>query len=255
MPASVLAVPCLRDNYAYLLHDRASGQTVVIDVPDAAPVLDALSAQGWGLNNIWLTHHHPDHIDGVADVVAATGARVWGAAKDAARLPPLDFALTAGDSVPFGATAAEVIDVPGHTIGHIAFHVAAHKLAFTADSLMVLGCGRLFEGTAAQMWDSLGQLAALPDDTLICSGHDYTIGNAAFAKSVDPDNIKLRARISQMAADRSSGAPMAMVPLADEKATNPFLRASDPAFKRAHGFDGQSDRAFFAHLRQLKDAF
>lgn len=255
MPASVLAVPCLRDNYAYLLHDAQSGQTAVIDLPESAPVLDALAQHGWALSDIWITHHHPDHVDGVAAVVAATGAKVWGARADAHRLPPLDHAVTEGDQIPFGAGFARVIDVSGHTNGHIAFHLADDALAFTADSLMVLGCGRLFEGTADQMWDSLCKLAALPDETLICSGHDYTQGNAAFALSVDPDNPDLHARITQIEADRASGKPMAMVPLRLEKTTNPFLRATDAGMKRRHGYDGQSDLALFAHLRRLKDHF
>ncbi len=255
MPLTLTAVPCLRDNYAYLLHDPETGRTAVVDVPDVAPIHDALDAAGWALSDILITHHHDDHIGGVMRLREDTGATIWGAKADAHRLPPLDHALVQGDTVTIGAQAGRVIDVPGHTIGHIAFHFAESQMAFTADSLMALGCGRLFEGTPAQMWSSLSKLMALPDDTLICSGHDYSKGNAAFALSVDPDNAALHARISAMEADRLAGRPMAVVPLALEKATNPFLRAHLPAMKAAHDRLHASDAESFAHLRHLKDTF
>ena len=154
MALTLVTVPCLKDNYAYILRDADSGAVAVVDVPDAAPIIEALSLRGWPLQQIFLTHHHWDHIDGVAALVAATGARVIGAATDAHRLPPLDVALREGDSVSIGSQTGTVIDVPGHTIGHIAFHFPTSALAFTADSLMAMGCGRLFEGTPAQMWES-----------------------------------------------------------------------------------------------------
>lgn len=249
------AIPCLRDNYAYLLHDDDTGRTAVVDVPDTAPVHEALDENGWTLSDILITHHHDDHISGVMRLREDTGAAVWGARADAHRLPPLDHALAQGDSVTIGSEIGQMIDVSGHTVGHIAFHFPDAKMAFTADSLMVCGCGRLFEGTPAQMWDSLSKLMALPDDTLICSGHDYTLGNTAFAASVDPDNAALHARIAQMAEDRAARRPMAVARLDMEKATNPFLRASLSYMKEAHGLKDADDAAMFAHLRALKDRF
>ncbi len=255
MGLTLQAIPCRTDNYAYLIQDIESGRVAVIDVPDAEPVRAALSAAGQGLSDILITHHHDDHIAGVEVLREEYGAKVWGAAADAHRLPRLDHALRGGDTVAIGKNTATVIDVTGHTLGHIAFHFADAKLAFTADSLMILGCGRLFEGTPAQMWDSLCKLMALPDDTLICSGHDYTRANAAFALSVDPDNAALRARIEQIEKDRDVGAPMAIAPLTLEKATNPFLLAGDAYFKRRCGFDAQPDISVFATLRARKDRF
>ena len=255
MPLALQSVPCLSDNYAYLIHDPATGRTAVIDVPDAAPVMAALADRGWSLSDILITHHHDDHIQGVDALRAATGAKVWGAAADAHRLPTLDHALHEGDTVSVGEETGHVIDVSGHTVGHIAFHFPDSRLAFTADSLMALGCGRLFEGTPDQMWESLSKLMALPDDTMICSGHDYSKGNAAFALHVDPDNPDLHARIAQMDADRASNRPMAVVPLGVEKATNPFLRAGEHYLQARHGMAGAENRLVFAHLRGLKDTF
>ncbi len=255
MALEMRVVPCLRDNYAYLLHDPQSGRTAVVDVPDTAPIHEALDKAGWRLSDILITHHHEDHIGGVMRLREDTGAAIWGAAADAHRLPPLDHALSEGDVVALGQERGAVLDVPGHTVGHIAYHFPQSKLAFTADSLMICGCGRLFEGSAAQMWDSLCKLMALPDDTLICSGHDYTLGNTAFATSAEPGNAALAARIAQMAQDRAAGRPMAVATLALEKATNPFLRANLPAMKAAHGMEAATDAQMFAHLRALKDRF
>ena len=255
MPLTLLAVRCLSDNYAYLIHDPQSGRTGVVDVPEVAPIVDAMTARGWALSDILITHHHHDHIDGVAELQAATGATVWGARADAHRLPPLAHALAEGDPLPFGSDTAQVLDVSGHTLGHIAFYFPRSELAFTADSLMALGCGRLFEGTPAQMWDSLGKLAALPDTTRICSGHDYLAGNAAFALSVDKDNPALADRIAGLDDMRRAGQPMAIATLAQEKATNPFLRASDPDMKTRLGMTGATHAETFAELRARKDRF
>ncbi|MFN4057322.1 MAG: hydroxyacylglutathione hydrolase [Roseinatronobacter sp.] len=249
------AVPCLSDNYAYLIHDPDTSVTACVDVPEAAPILAALQAKGWALDHILITHHHADHIDGVADLVAATGAQVWGAAADAHRLPPLDHALAEGDVVQIGGQSGHVIDVSGHTIGHIAFHFPQSALCFTADSLMALGCGRLFEGTPAQMWDSLMKLMALPEDTLICSGHDYLGGNGAFALSLTPEDTALRARLEQVAQNRMTSTPQAICALSLELATNPFLRAADPAYRAAVGLADMTAVQAFAALRAGKDKF
>ncbi|MFN3645471.1 MAG: hydroxyacylglutathione hydrolase [Gemmobacter sp.] len=253
MLPEIVTVPCLRDNYAYLVRDPASGATCCVDVPEAAPILAALAARGWRLDEIWLTHHHPDHIDGVAALVAATAARVTGAAADAHRLPPLHRAVRRGDRLALGTLAGEVLEVPGHTIGHVAYVLPG--AAFTADSLMALGCGRLFEGTPAQMWDSLQRLAALPEDTLVCSGHEYTDSNARFALTIEPGNPALQARAAAVRAARAEGRPTVPSTLAEERATNPFLRAHLPEIKAALGLAGAPDAAVFAEIRARKDRF
>jgi hydroxyacylglutathione hydrolase len=255
MPLQLVTIPCLSDNYAYLVHDAATGATAVIDVPDATPILNALAERQWKASHILITHHHDDHIVGVEALAAATGARVIGNRADAHRLPPLDEAVSPGDTIRIGMEAATVIDVPGHTVGHVAYHVASSKLAFTADSLMACGCGRLSEGTPAQMWGSLTRLAALPADTLICSGHEYTASNIRFALTIEPGNADLVARASATEAARARG--MATVPslLALERATNPFLRATRPDVKARLGMPGASDVESFAEIRGRKDRF
>ncbi|MCW3782699.1 hydroxyacylglutathione hydrolase [Defluviimonas salinarum] len=255
MPLEIVTVPCLSDNYAYLAHDVATGATAVVDVPEAAPILNALSARGWRASHILITHHHGDHIDGVPSLAAATGARVIGAAADAHRLPPLDEAVTAGDTVRIGMCRGTVIDVSGHTIGHIAYHFADSGIVFTGDSLMALGCGRLFEGTAHQMWDSLCKLAALPPETLVCSGHEYTQSNARFALTIEPGNAALAARAKSVDAARAKGRATVPSTLAEELATNPFLRARLAEVKTALGMQGAGDAEVFAEIRARKDRF
>jgi hydroxyacylglutathione hydrolase len=255
MPLELLTIPCLADNYAYLLHDAASGQTAVVDVPDAAPILAALQDRGWRLSDILITHHHDDHIQGVEALRAATGAMVLGAAADAHRLPRLDLALTEADGVSIGGEFARVIDVPGHTVGHIAFHFPESRLAFTGDSLMSAGCGRLFEGTPRQMWDSLSKLAALPPDTLVCSGHEYTTANLRFALTLEPDNPALISRSAEAAARRARAEPTVPVLLGTELQTNPFLRAPLPALKAAVGLPDADAATVFAEIRARKDKF
>lgn len=255
MALTLVTVPCLKDNYAYIIRDGETGATAVVDVPNAAPIIEALSLRGWPLHQIFLTHHHWDHIDGVAALVASTGAKVIGAAADAHRLPPLDVALREGDTISVGSEAGNVIDVPGHTVGHIAFHFPASAIAFTADSLMAMGCGRLFEGTPAQMWDSLQKLMKLPPETLICSGHEYTASNMRFALSLEPGNPDLILRSDRINAARSQG--LATVPsrLADELVTNPFLRAATAEMKAALGTPNATSAEVFADLRARKDSF
>ncbi len=256
MPLEIVTIPCLKDNYAFLVHDPDTGTTALVDAPEPGPIEKALDEHGWRLDEILLTHHHDDHIAAVEALRALyPGVRVTGASADERRLPALDVAVKEGDTVTIGAEAGEVIDVSGHTVGHIAFHFPASEVAFTGDSLMALGCGRLFEGTAAMMWKSLSKLAALPPETLICSGHEYTASNAAFAVTVDPDNPALTARKAQIDADRAKGRPTVPSRLSDELATNPFLRASTPELKAALGSEALSDEDVFAHIRKLKDEF
>jgi hydroxyacylglutathione hydrolase len=255
MALELVTIPCLTDNYAYLVHDAASGQTACVDVPDAAPILSVLKARGWTLSDILITHHHDDHIQGVEALRAATGARVIGAAADAHRLPRLDLSLTEASRLAINGHEVRVIDVPGHTLGHIAFHIPSADLAFTADSLMSGGCGRLFEGTPGQMLQSLHKLAALAPETLICSGHEYTVSNLRFALTLEPGNDKLISRIAEVTARRAQGTPTVPVPLRTELDTNPFLRARLPALKAAVGLPDADDATVFAEIRARKDKF
>lgn len=255
MPLEILTIPCLADNYAFLAHDAATGRTALVDAPEAKPVLAALAERGWTLSHILLTHHHHDHIGAVPELLAAHPAKVIGAAADAHRLPPLDSQVAEGDVIRIGNESGRVIDVSGHTMGHIAFHFPDSAAVFTADSLMALGCGRLFEGSAPQMWDSLSKLAALPGDTIVYSGHEYTQSNGRFAETVEPDNADLQARIRDIAAARAEGRPTVPSSLTLELATNPFLRAAEPGVQRAIGMGGAEPVAVFTEIRARKDRF
>jgi len=255
MTMQIATIPCLTDNYAFLLHDAATGATAAIDVPEAAPIQAELDRRDWKLTDILITHHHGDHIDGVEALRKATGATVTGAAADAHRLPALDRAVADGESFRVGSAEVRVLDVSGHTVGHVAFYVPAAGAVFTADSLMALGCGRLFEGSAMQMWDSLSKLAALPPGTLVCSGHEYTAANARFAKTIEPGNPDLAARTDRITAAREKGEPTVPSTLAEELATNPFLRAHLPGVKAGLGMAGSADTTVFAEIRARKDRF
>lgn len=255
MPLELVTIPALSDNYAYLLHDGESGATACIDVPEAPPIAEELDRRGWRLSEIWLTHHHWDHVDGLADLLAAHPARVTGARADAGRLPSLDREVAEGDRFDFGTATVEVIEVPGHTLGHIAYHVPEAKAVFTADSLMALGCGRLFEGTPEQMWASLEKLSALPPDTAVCSGHEYTASNAKFALTIEPGNEALISRARQVEADRAQGKATVPSLLSEELATNPFLRTRQAAVQSALGMDGDDPIRVFAEIRARKDRF
>jgi hydroxyacylglutathione hydrolase len=255
MPLTIVTIPCLSDNYTFLLHDSASNETAVIDVPDAGPIKQELDNRGWRLTQIWLTHHHWDHVDGLPDLLRAHPAQVIGARDDADRLPALDVKVADGQSFAFAGHDVQVMDVSGHTIGHIAFHVPSANAAFTADSLMALGCGRLFEGTPAQMFDSLAKLVALSDDTIIYSGHEYTASNAAFAMTVDPDNPALIARTADIKTKRAKGEATVPSSLQLELATNPFLRANDPAIQTHLNMVGAAPVDVFTEIRARKDRF
>lgn len=250
---TLVTVPCLQDNYAFLLHDPATGETALVDAPEAGPIRAELDRRGWRLGTILITHHHDDHIQGVPAL--RDGARVIGNAADAHRLPPLDLAVTPGQTLQICGEDVEVLDTPGHTVGHISYHFPRSALAFTADTLMALGCGRLFEGTAEQMWASLLRLRSLPPHTLICSGHEYTQSNARFALTVDPDNSALQQRAEAVRQARERGQPTVPSRLSEELATNPFLRADLPGMKARMGMEGATDAAVFAAIRAAKDRF
>lgn len=257
MPLEIVTLPCLSDNYAYLLHNPQTGETAVVDAPEAAPIADALAARGWTLSDIVLTHHHWDHVQGVDELKSMLGApvRVIGGAADAARLPTLDLAVSEGDIFTLCGDAVQVLDVSGHTVGHVAYYLPATAAALTGDSLMALGCGRLFEGTPEMMWQSLSKLAALPAETTICSGHEYTQANGKFALSIEPDNSALISRCEAVAAARAAGKPTVPSTMSEELATNPFLRASLPHVKQNLGLAGSSDAEVFAEIRRRKDNF
>jgi hydroxyacylglutathione hydrolase len=241
MPLAIRAIPCLSDNYIWLLRDEASGAVAVCDPGEAGPAAAAVREGGGRLDLILLTHHHGDHIGGVAELKAAFGGAVVGNEADARRLPPLDTAVRPGGTVALGESRAGVIDTPGHTRGHVAFHFGEGAVLLCGDTLFSLGCGRLLEGTAAEMFGSLRALDALPGDTLVCCGHEYTESNARFALSVDGGNAALRAMAEAAAALRRDGKPTVPTTLAREREANPFLRAPDVAR--------------LAALRSAKDSF
>ena len=247
--------PALGDNYGYLLHDPRSGQTAAIDAPDAGAVLAALDEKGWRLSHILNTHHHYDHTDGNLALKEKTGCLVIAAAADAGRIPGLDRPVREGDRIAIGTSTATVLETPGHTSGHVSYLFSGEGLAFTGDTLFSLGCGRLFEGTPAQMWASLQKLMALPPETRICCAHEYTLSNGEFALEIDPDNAALHAMMDKLRARRRAGRPTVPSRLADERQANPFLRPSDPAIRRHLGMESSSDVEVFAEIRRRKDRF
>jgi len=255
MTLEILTIPCLNDNYAYAIHDDETGETAVVDVPEAAPILRALSFKGWGLNQIQITHHHPDHIGGLDLLHQAIAAPIVGARADMSRLPTLELAVEEGDAFALGVEPVHVYDVSGHTKGHVAYYYPGGDALFTGDSLMVMGCGRLFEGDAEMMWASLSKLMALPGETQIYSGHEYTAANAQFAMSIEPENRALIARTRQISELRARGEPTMGPTLELELATNPFLRAARPEVKAALGMEGAPDWQVFAEIRRRKDKF
>lgn len=222
----IVRVPVLSDNYVWLVHEAQSGETLVVDPAVAAPVLAAAEARGWKITQIWNTHWHPDHVGGNAEIKAATGCVITGPVGEAERIPTLDVHVCGGDVVQLGALRAAVIDVPAHTAGHIAYHFESEKAAFVGDTLFAMGCGRLFEGTAAQMFDNMRKLEALGDDTAIYCAHEYTLSNAHFAVTVEPDNADLAARFANVVALRERGEATVPTTIALERATNPFMRAA-----------------------------
>jgi hydroxyacylglutathione hydrolase len=221
----IVRVPVLSDNYVWLVHEAQSGETLVVDPAVAPPVLAAADVRGWTITQIWNTHWHPDHVGGNAEIKAATGCVITGPANEAERIPTLDVHVRGGDVVQLGALRAKVIDVPAHTAGHIAYHFATAQAAFVGDTLFAMGCGRLFEGTAAQMFDNMRKLEALGDDTAIYCAHEYTLSNARFAVTVEPDNADLAARLADVIALRDRGEATVPTTIALERATNPFMRA------------------------------
>jgi hydroxyacylglutathione hydrolase len=251
---AIRQIPALRDNYVWLVRDPDSGATAAVDPSQAAPVFAMLAETGWRLTHILNTHHHVDHTGGNAELKQATGCTIVGPRADRERIPLIDVAVGEGDTYALGGALARVFDVPGHTRGHIAFHFPDSAALFCGDTLFLMGCGRLFEGTPAQMWNSLGKLKALPPETRVYCGHEYTQANARFALAVEPQNQALIERARAVDALRAAGRTTVPGTLAEEVATNPFLRADLPALQATAGTPGDAV-ATFAAIRQRKDNF
>jgi len=255
MPAETRLFRCLSDNYGVLLHDPASGATASIDAPEAAPVEAALAAAGWKLTDILVTHHHHDHTGGIEALKNKYRCRVVAPAAEAAKIPAVDETLREGDRVSVGKLSANVIETPGHTLGHIAYWFRDDELAFVGDTLFSIGCGRVIEGTPEMMWRSLKKLRDLPDGTEIYCGHEYTSANIKFALTVERDNPVLAARAAQVARLIAEGGPTIPVTIGDEKLANPFLRADLPGLAADIGMAGKPAEQVFAEIRARKNKF
>ena len=237
----VVPVPVLADNYVWLMHDQASRETVVVDPACAAPVLTAAAQRGWAITQIWNTHWHNDHVAGNVEIKAATGCRVSGPRDDEHPIPAVDETLAGGDAVGIGEIGGVVLSTPGHTRIHLSFYLPEAATLFTGDTLFALGCGRLFEGTAQEMFDNMQRLASLPSETRVYCAHEYTQANGRFALSLRPDDSELKERMRMIDATRALGAPTIPTTIAQERATNPFMLAESVAT--------------FAALRKAKDVF
>ena len=241
MAMEVVRIPALQDNYIWMAHDDASGETVVIDPAAAAPVLAEAARRGWRIGQIWNTHWHPDHTGGNVAIKGATGCTITGPAAEAAKIPTLDRTVSEGDVARLGGVMATVMEVPAHTAGHIAYHLPEAGIAFVGDTLFAMGCGKVFEGDAAQMWANMQRLAALPPETQVYCAHEYTQSNGRYALAAEPDNDAIAARMAEVDAARATGEPTVPTTIALERATNPFMRA------------GSAEE--LARRRAAKDAF
>ena len=254
MAAIVHQFMCLDDNFGLLMHDPATGATASIDVPEAGPVLNALSEKGWTLTHILVTHHHKDHIGGVDEVrTRFPDVTIVGPAPDKARVPGADIYLGEGEQVVVGSLRGDVIETPGHTSGHIVYYFGSEKLLFAGDTLFAMGCGRAFERPAQVLYESVMKLVALPDDTQIYCGHEYTLSNGRFALKVDPANEALKTRMSDVEKKRAAGEFTLPTTIAIEKKTNPFLRADDAAIRKELAMESASPADVFAELRERKN--
>lgn len=246
---------CRSDNFGVLLHDPDSRETAIIDAPEEAPIIAAIERTGWRPTNLLVTHHHPDHVAANEALKSRFGVTVIGPAAEADRIPGIDRKVGDGDTVRICGETARVIATPGHTAGHIVYHFPESGILFAADTLFALGCGRVLEGTMAEMHESLEKLKALPPETIVYCGHEYTQSNARFALTIDPDNALLRERAREIDALRQQGLPTLPTTIAIELATNPFLRTGDPTIRQNLGMAEASNAEVFAEIRKRKDAF
>jgi hydroxyacylglutathione hydrolase len=248
-------VPCLQDNYAYLVHEPSSNAVAIVDPSEAPPVFAALEKHKLKLTHILNTHHHFDHTGGNLPLKEKTGAKIVGPKADADRIPGIDVGLSEGDTLTFGKATARIFDIPAHTKGHIAFWFEADKAVFTGDTMFAMGCGRLFEGTPAQMWSSLSKLAALPPDTRVYCGHEYTLSNGRFALTLEPSNQALKQRMVDVERRRAEGEPTIPSTIGLERETNPFLRPDNGELRKTLGMQNADVVAVFAETRLRKDKF
>ena len=255
MPAEIRLFRCRSDNFGVLLHDRESGATASIDAPEAAPIEAALKATGWKLTDILVTHHHADPTDGIKALKDKYKCRVVAPAGEAAKIPAVDETVREGDKVSVGTLSANVIETPGHTLGHIAYWFHGEQVAFVGDTLFSVGCGRVIEGTPEQMWRSLVKLRDLPDSTEIYCGHEYTLANIKFARTIEPNNKALAARETQAKQQVAQDEATIPVTIGDEKKTNPFLRADIPDVAAGISMAGKPAAQVFAEIRERKNRF
>ncbi|MDQ4420734.1 hydroxyacylglutathione hydrolase [Sphingobium sp. DEHP117] len=241
MTIEIVGVPVLNDNYVWLMHEEVTGETVVIDPAVAEPVLAEADARGWRISQIWNTHWHPDHVGGNAQIKAATACRITGPAGETAKIDTLDATVKGNDIATIGGLRAEVWDVPAHTAGHIAYYLPSAGVIFVGDTLFAMGCGRLFEGTADQMFANMQRFATLDGTTRVYCAHEYTLSNAKFAAAMEPENADIATRLAEVTAMRERGEPTVPTTIAQERATNPFMRA------------GTVEE--LARLRSAKDSF
>jgi hydroxyacylglutathione hydrolase len=255
MAAEIKLFACLKDNYGVLIHDSVSGATAAIDAPEASPIEAALKATGWKLSDILVTHHHADHTGGIAELKQKHKCRVVAPQAEAAKIPAVDETVREGDKVSVGKLAANVIETPGHTAGHITYWFHGDKIAFAGDTLFSIGCGRVIEGTPEMMWASLKKLRDLPGDTRVYCGHEYTLANIRFAQTIEPDNAALKSRAAEAAKQVADGQWTIPTTLDEEKAANVFLRADVPAVAAAVGLAGKPASEVFAEIRARKNKF
>lgn len=249
----IVLLPCLADNYSVLLHDPVSGETAAIDAPHAGAIRAALNERNWRLNHLFITHHHTDHTAGIADLKGHYGASVTGPEAEADRIPGLTRGVTEATPLEFAGHPIRVLETPGHTLGHVTYHFPDDGLVFTGDTLFSMGCGRIFEGDPQMMWNSVSKIGALPGDTRIYCGHEYTLGNARFALSVEPENETLKSRVAEVEAQRVAGEPTIPTTIDLENATNPFLRPDSRMIRARLGLNSAPDWEVFARLRHLKN--
>lgn len=253
MAAEIRLFPCLSDNFGYLIHDPVTGATASIDAPEAGPIIETLKREGWTLTDILVTHHHADHVDGIAELKKKYACRVVAPFDNGTAIQDVDLRVKEGDTVKVGSLTARVFETPGHTLDHISYMFDDERALFCADTLFSIGCGRVFEGTYPMMWESLLKLRALPNDTRVYCGHEYTASNVKFALGIEPDNPALKARAEEVARLRAANQPTVPTLIRDEKEANTFLRADVPSVAAALGMTGKSPADVFGEIRERKN--